>query len=783
MRLALALSLVAVLGLPSAAHAAEVAVSDAGELSVSALEGDDAANDISIRMDGADAYLVEDALLDLSISAASAMRCSHPNEPERKSVRCTKPGGSVAQINFVTLGAGNDRAKIHGPIRSHAGAGVYGEDGDDTLIGGSAFDQLSGGPGNDTLVGGRAPDRLYGGPGDDTLDARDGEEDEVVDCDSGGQANEGTADTALADPDEEIFHCESVERSEVGAAPPPDADADGRPDGSDNCPFVPNPDQADSDDDGFGDPCDLADLRATVAVPDAGPERRRRGWRFTHIAQLRNELRQLGVPVRLRARGVGRRSVRPRRLRKRIDDGEIFRQRGEPGQDVTVDPLCPPGTEHECALTVRVVYYDAAADVGSRCPYRRRNARKELLGLLTERTYADAVRILKGIRCRFRVVKYVNSGTDRDDRIHRAGVSRGPKRRRYVNLVVRRAMRSDFTLSIAPRPYSDYESNPGRTGGFDRELDLGSDGRLTSSKKNPGVIHVIVNEDLTGRAARRVRVELVKNPRRRREAGVIARSRTGDGAGATFSFPLDWIGRLEVNVQVKAKRNSPDLVEETLSGWLTIPVVNRRERRLVTQSGRAFVRRGGLWRLAERGPSDAVAPLADALGRLNAWAPETSAVCAGALGGSDDRRAVNACWKSGIAAVRASSGGTTRGSELALTADLPGYLVRNGGLVEATVPTAGVPGDGAVLGAAVLGPRAASLVSGGIPALSLSPATDLMRPGPSLAVNGRSGLIAKAGGVAFLDGLVARDGLSLISRAAIDAAPDRRTGLQPIRGG
>jgi Ca2+-binding RTX toxin-like protein len=148
MRLALALTIVTLLGVPAAADAAEVAVSDAGELSISALEEDAASNDISVRMDGSDVYVIEDALVDLSIAAGSELRCSHPAEPDHKRVRCTRPQAGTPQINFITLGAGNDRVTINGPIRSHAGAGIYGEDGDDTLIGGSAFDQLSGGPGN-----------------------------------------------------------------------------------------------------------------------------------------------------------------------------------------------------------------------------------------------------------------------------------------------------------------------------------------------------------------------------------------------------------------------------------------------------------------------------------------------------------------------------------------------------------------------------------------------------------------------------------------------------------
>jgi len=44
----------------------------------------------------------------------------------------------------------------------------------------------------------------------------------------------------------------------------PDSDGDGIPDAVDNCPFVPNPDQADSDKDGVGDACDNCPLVANA---------------------------------------------------------------------------------------------------------------------------------------------------------------------------------------------------------------------------------------------------------------------------------------------------------------------------------------------------------------------------------------------------------------------------------------------------------------------------------------------------------------------------------------
>jgi hypothetical protein len=52
------------------------------------------------------------------------------------------------------------------------------------------------------------------------------------------------------------------------AAPPPDADGDGVPDDSDNCPVVANPDQGDNDNDGVGDACDPVRLRVfTLGAP------------------------------------------------------------------------------------------------------------------------------------------------------------------------------------------------------------------------------------------------------------------------------------------------------------------------------------------------------------------------------------------------------------------------------------------------------------------------------------------------------------------------------------
>ena len=55
----------------------------------------------------------------------------------------------------------------------------------------------------------------------------------------------------------------------AGALPPADADGDGVPDGSDNCPAVANPSQADCDSDGVGDTCETDPDINLNGIPDA----------------------------------------------------------------------------------------------------------------------------------------------------------------------------------------------------------------------------------------------------------------------------------------------------------------------------------------------------------------------------------------------------------------------------------------------------------------------------------------------------------------------------------
>jgi Ca2+-binding RTX toxin-like protein len=70
-------------------------------------------------------------------------------------------------IGDVFLGTGNDKFKGKGKSTS---GDVFGEGGDDKLIGGKKDDTLDGGSGIDLLRGGKGKDSLFGGFGGDTFD-------------------------------------------------------------------------------------------------------------------------------------------------------------------------------------------------------------------------------------------------------------------------------------------------------------------------------------------------------------------------------------------------------------------------------------------------------------------------------------------------------------------------------------------------------------------------------------------------------------------------------------
>jgi len=79
-----------------------------------------------------------------------------------------------------------------------------------------------------------------------------------------------SADYNFPDPYEPPFDPRGIPGAGGVVVPVPhlaDADADGKLDSMDNCPFMPNPDQRDSDSDGLGDVCDFADLSVSDVTP------------------------------------------------------------------------------------------------------------------------------------------------------------------------------------------------------------------------------------------------------------------------------------------------------------------------------------------------------------------------------------------------------------------------------------------------------------------------------------------------------------------------------------
>lgn len=675
----------------------------------------------------------------------------------------------------IANGQADDGNGSDGPSgsRDNVGAGIdflFGSPHGDTLTGSAAGEKIDGASGNDTISGGAGKDELVGSGGDDSINAQDGVAD-VVRCDSSagsGSADEATVD---ADLDTSLEGCEDVD--------PPYEPGEGPAGGGGGTPGAP------------------VSTAVTVKVPRGRPDSRGEGrFRYTHIDTFRRQLERLGVSYRLKATGVPFNRIDDQ-YRDTIEDGDIFSQPSppRPGREITVDPArpCVRDADVPCRLYLEVRYYDQSEDLkGSSCPYSHRDPDSpRLTQLLVERTYQDAVEILRARRCRFRIVNYVESKSDTEERIQNASVSsvrRKGERVYFVNLIVRRPSRSDFTVSIAPRPYSDYEANQGRADDFERELDPGVDGRLTYSKRNPGVIHVVISENFSGRFIRNVLIELVKNPAGRpREASVLGSSRTDSAGAVTFTFPVDWTGELEVNVRVQAKRTTEDLVEDTMRGWVTIPVVERPgNKRLTTQSGRSFKFEGGRWKRVNEFV-EAMKAFGAALRDMTDWSAAIDGACENALASdANSQRAVNSCWKNGIAVVKSSSGGTTLGSGRAETVDVLGYVARQDGLMEATIAASVVPSTKSVLGAAILTDAGSGLLAQGVPVLNLSRDAVMTSTGTSLVADGGSGLVGKVKGVSLIgdgaSGLIHDAGSGFISENGGALISDGASGLLPIAG-
>jgi len=78
------------------------------------------------------------------------------------------PAGTTFSRIVVYGNDGNDNITINSNLGAMM-ACVYGQGGNDTLIGGAGTSMLDGGDGNDSIVGGAANDILVGGGGTDTI--------------------------------------------------------------------------------------------------------------------------------------------------------------------------------------------------------------------------------------------------------------------------------------------------------------------------------------------------------------------------------------------------------------------------------------------------------------------------------------------------------------------------------------------------------------------------------------------------------------------------------------
>lgn len=117
---------------------------------------------------------------------------------------CTAP---VSTIN-ADLNAGADRVTIDLVIA----ATIYGQAGNDAIVGGGRGDWIWAGLDNDTIHGRGGGDYLSGGDGDDLIEARDGADDDAVSCGNG-------TDTAYVDLGDSTSGCETVITDATVASP------------------------------------------------------------------------------------------------------------------------------------------------------------------------------------------------------------------------------------------------------------------------------------------------------------------------------------------------------------------------------------------------------------------------------------------------------------------------------------------------------------------------------------------------------------------------------------
>jgi Ca2+-binding RTX toxin-like protein len=103
-------------------------------------------------------------------------RFGHVTQSYTLNAQEVKQGGGLA----IDGGKGDDY--IHVDDNVHADLGLYGGEGDDTIMGGAGNDLIIGGEGNDTIHGGAGKDYIMGNEGDDKLYGDTGQDTLITDA-------------------------------------------------------------------------------------------------------------------------------------------------------------------------------------------------------------------------------------------------------------------------------------------------------------------------------------------------------------------------------------------------------------------------------------------------------------------------------------------------------------------------------------------------------------------------------------------------------------------------
>jgi uncharacterized delta-60 repeat protein len=114
-------------------------------------------------------------------------------------------GAELRNLTFVDGRAGNDTIYAsHLPVTYPSFQGYFGDDGNDTLTGGTAAAKLFGENGNDRLIGGDGADTLVGGAGTDTMTGGLGNDVFYADLVSGPAVNDDTNNNGIDDDEESL---------------------------------------------------------------------------------------------------------------------------------------------------------------------------------------------------------------------------------------------------------------------------------------------------------------------------------------------------------------------------------------------------------------------------------------------------------------------------------------------------------------------------------------------------------------------------------------------------